>query len=220
MLQPGACLSWEHRADAWKSDNEAVVTVQDGMLSAVAEGAAFVYAMDQEGNLLARQMITVCSEPLTVTMEEKNCRLCKDHSQTLTAILNHPVFAPLTWTSSDPQVATVDDGTVTGVSYGAATVTAALGNGSKAEITVQVAPAVESLTFEQTLYKVKPGNTKQLLATQKPADAQDELIFTSSDPAIATVSPDGTVTGQKNGTVTITVTGKYSGVEATCQVKV
>ena len=220
MLQPGETLSWEHGAAAWKSDNEAVVTVDEGMLTAVAPGAAFVYAMDHEGNLLYRQLITVCAEPLSVTLAEKSCRICKGNSQGLTALLNHPVTATVRWSSSDPQVATVENGTVTGLSYGTATVTAALDNGSKAQITVQVVPALDSISFDCALYKVKPGNTKKPVLTLQPADATDTLIFTSSDPSIATVAADGTVTGQKNGTVTLTVTGKYSGIQASCQVKV
>ncbi|MBQ3493640.1 MAG: Ig-like domain-containing protein [Clostridia bacterium] len=47
----------------------------------------------------------------------------------------------------------------------------------------------------------------------------DELTYTSSNTAVATVSADGTVTYAGNGTTTITVTHKESGATATVSVK-
>ena len=69
-------------------------------------------------------------------------------------------------------------------------------------------------------YKVKPGNTKDILLLTEPADSGEEFTWTSSDESIATVSDTGVVTGVDYGTVTITVTGKFSGLKATCKVKV
>ena len=221
LLQPGQSRKWEQTAVTYQSDNEAVVTVDArGMLTACNAGVGFVYGLDAEGNILCRQLVTVCEEALTVTVAEKDCRLYIGSSQTLTALLNHPVSATVTWTSSDPKVATVEDGKVTAVFYGRAVITASLENGSKAELTVEVAPALDSITFDRALYKVKPDKTKKPVITLQPADSSDELIFTSSDDSIATVAADGTVTGKKYGTVTVTVTGKYSGVKASCKVKV
>jgi len=85
---------------------------------------------------------------------------------------------------------------------------------------VKVVPPIASLEIEKSLYKVKPGDTKKLLLVTDPADTQEEFVWQSSDPAIATVSNDGTVTGVDYGTVTVTVTGKYSGLTASCEVKI
>ena len=41
-----------------------------------------------------------------------------------------PIEAPITWTSSDETKATVDDGVITGVASGSATITAVSGSAS------------------------------------------------------------------------------------------
>lgn len=221
LLEPGTVFSWQPEAAAWESDNEAVATVDEtGMVSIAAEGTAFLYARDPEGALVARQMVTVLSQPLQVALDQKSCRLTKGQSLTLTAQLNHPVAAAVSWASSDPKIVTVENGKLTACNFGTAKVTATLENGSTAQASVTVAPTLKSISIERTLYKVKPNNTKKLSFTMQPADALDELVWTSSDNSIATVSADGIVTGKKNGTVTITVTGKYSGLKASCKVKV
>lgn len=221
LLAPGQTLSWKPTAAAWKTDDAAIVTVDEtGELTAVAEGAAFVYAMDADGQLLSRQLITVCSEPLQLTLSETDCRVVKGSSKTITAQLNHPVAADIIWTSSDSAIATVENGIITGVSYGSATVMAMLPGGGYAQVQVQVIPAMNSLGFEHKMYKVKPGNTKQTVLITDPADCEEELVYSTSDATIATVAANGTVTGHKYGTVTLTATGKYSGIQASCQVKV
>ena len=80
--------------------------------------------------------------------------------------------------------------------------------------------AVAKAEVERTLYKVKPGATKKLDITIKPANTQDAIIWTSSNTAVAKVNSKGVVTGVKNGTVTITARGVNTGFIATCKVKV
>lgn len=56
------------------------------------------------------------------------------------------------------------------------------------------------------------GDVKKLTATISPANAyQKEIIWTSSDPRIATVDQEGNVTGVSSGNVTIAATSKDRG---------
>ncbi len=130
----------------------------------------------------------------------------------------------VTWTSSKPEVATVDsNGLVTSVAEGTTTITATTVDGgftATCEIEVSVVVAAtgiaidrESLTFTSTLPIC-------LFATFTPADADDNVIWTSSNEAVATVDYRGLVTPVANGTCTITATGEYSGVKDTCAVTV
>ena len=179
-----------------------------------------MYALDGDGNVLARQLVTVLNEPVTLSVNMTQCQLAKGQSITVYPLFNHPVAPAVTWTSSDETVVTVENGVLTSVNFGTATVTAALDNGSTAEIAVRVAPAIEAMSLERTIYKVKPGHTKTLLLQVLPLDSEDVFLWTSSDPSIATVDQSGVVTGVKYGTVTVTVTGQYSGKTASCKVKV
>ena len=85
--------------------------------------------------------------------------------------------------------------------------------------------AEQTLTFEKTGdQSVTYGNTLENPATNNRADGS-AVTYTSSDPNVATVDENGTVTARNVGTTTITataaaVTGKYSEAKATYQLTV
>ena len=227
LMIPGGTQPWNAGiaagAASFASDDDTVAAVDaSGMLTAgAAEGSTFVYALGADGQVLARTQVAVLTDPLTVTLDKERSILQKGQTETLSVSFNHPVTAPVTWTSADPSIVDVSpEGVISGINYGLTTVTAALPNGSSAQMTVSVAPPIEKLEFGKSLYKVKPGNTRALDLTVAPLDSGEEIQWSSSDPSIATVSADGVVTGVQYGTVTITATGKYSGLAASCQVKI
>lgn len=223
VLEPESTAFWQTEGAAgYTSDNASLFTIDDsGLITAAQqEGSAFVYALGEDGSILRRQMVTVLSEPLTLSLGMDSCKLIKDQSLTLTPTFNHPASNQVVWTSSDDSVVTVENGTVTAVGFGEATVSAALSNGFRTELSVTVMPPVTHVEMDRALYKVKRGCSRPLQLWADPADCGEEFIWTTDDPNIATVSNDGTVTGVSYGTVTITATGKYSGLSASCQVKV
>ena len=222
LMTPNSTQSWGAAGAAYVSDDSTIASIDTygTVTTHAAQGSTFIYAMDESGNVTARAIVTVLNEKLTVSLPQ-SATLVKGQTMTLTPTFNHPVTAAVSWSTSDANVVTVDaKGTLTGKSFGSAVVTASLANGSKAQIKVSVAPPITAMYFDNTLYKVKPGKTKALSLTVEPADTGEEILYSSSDTSIATVSKDGTVTGVKYGTVTITAKGKYSGKTATCQVKV
>lgn len=219
LLTPGQTAPWGGGA-AYGSGEEAIASVdENGNIHAQTQGSAFVYAYDAQGSLTDRILVTVLDEPLSISFGQDSLRLVKDTTHTLEPVFNHPVSASVTWDSSDPAIVSVENGLLQGLAYGSATVTAALDNGNRAQIQVTVTPALTSLSVERKLYKVKPNAEKALGLVMEPARGGEEILWSSSDSNIATVT-DGVVTGHKYGTVTVTATGKYSGLTATCQVKV
>lgn len=128
--------------------------------------------------------------------------------------------ATVTWTSSDPAVATVNaSGLVTAAGNGNARVTASSGGASgNAAVTVaQEIVGMDVAPTSQTL--VSFGETLQLSA--RPLDANDNLIvdigvaWSSADEAVATVDADGLVTAVANGSADITATaGQFSATAA------
>ena len=73
--------------------------------------------------------------------------------------------------------------------------------------------------FQDALFKVKNGGTKNL-AKMLTFNTANILTWSSSNTSIAKVDALGTVTGLKNGTVTITVTDSKTGRSVKCKAKV
>lgn len=223
LLAPGQSLGWAVAAAGYTSENETIAAVDaQGMITAgTAEGTTLVYAWDAAGNLTARTAVTVLEGGLTVSAQQSTYALCPEQEMQVGISLNHPVTAALTWESTDSAVCSVDEnGLLTGHSFGDTTVRATLPGGSYAEVAVKVMPPITEMDFEKHLYKLKPDTTRQTQLNLLPLDAGEEVLWTSSDPTVATVSDTGLLSGHKYGTVTVTATGKYSGLTASCSVKV
>lgn len=132
----------------------------------------------------------------------------------------------IAFSSSNPSVATVNSsGTVVGVSVGRAIISAqAVQDQVTGTATIDVVPVpVASITISpagaQTVYQ---GLTLQLAATVKDGAGNPltgrTVSWTTSNPAIATVSASGLVTGGALGTVQITA--ESEGVTSGVSVKV
>lgn len=126
----------------------------------------------------------------------------------------------LRWNSSAPSVATAEDGVVTAISEGTATITVlASRKMATCEVTVpHVHVPVESITLDQKEATLEVGSTLTLTATVNPENADEPAVsWTSSDETIATVK-DGVVTAIAEGSAIITSTaGEKS---ATCVITV
>lgn len=84
---------------------------------------------------------------------------------------------------------------------------------------LNVSVPINSISLDQTSLALARGRSGQLNATVDPADAEGVLItWTSDNPAVATVSPDGKVTAVGKGETKITASA--SGKNASCIVKV
>lgn len=130
----------------------------------------------------------------------------------------------LRWTSSNPNVATVNNnGLVTGRSSGTSTITCTTTDGSNlsAFCTITVAQLITSISMQGSL-EMNTGNTYRLSVSISPASATGKsLKWNSSNGNVATVSSDGTVTAKSPGTANITcVTTDGSKKSATCTVTV
>lgn len=139
-------------------------------------------------------------------------------TMTLTAYTD-PASKPVTWSSSDTSVATVNDGVVTAIAVGTATITATSGDKSvTCAIQVQAFQVDSVILNQNTLTSSGEvvGAIHQLSATTSPAGGA--IIWSSNDDSVATVDQTGLVTIVGNGSCTITAT---SGTESdTCSVTV
>lgn len=129
----------------------------------------------------------------------------------------------LTWRSSDERIVTVNDGFVTGVTAGRASVYATTSNGHTSSCSVTVrGNQVKAEKLEMGLDKmtVRVGSDRQLWVHLTPVDTtQDNVIWKSSDNDVATVNGRGIVTGVAAGSATITASVSDKAT-ATCKVTV
>ena len=117
----------------------------------------------------------------------------------------------ITWVSEDPAVAAVNDkGVITGVTQGTTKITISVGEYS-AECTVRVKkypPDPEDgeeagITLNYSDLILLTGQRCVLNAALSPALAGEELTWSSSDPAVAAVSPEGVITAVAPGNAVI-----------------
>ena len=127
------------------------------------------------------------------------------------------------WSSSNTSVATVtSSGKVSGVGLGTTVIRVETADGTLYDsITLEVIEtSVTSISFSQSSYSVKRGQTIKLTPVILPAEAADfPVTWKSSNNSWATVDGEGNVTGVlKNKSVTITATA--GSLSATCNVSV
>ena len=166
--------------------------------------------------------------PLAITaisLDKTSTTLRAGTRETLTATVTpENATDAVVWSSSDKNVATVENGVVTAVAGGTATITAASASDAtiKAECVVTVlAPiAVTDVTLNKSATTLLVGWTETLTATVAPENATNkDIVWSSSDESVATVK-NGVVTAVAKGTADITVTTADGNHQATCKVKV
>ena len=184
----------------WLSNNTEVVTVDKGMVEAVAAGEAIVTAA--AGGKTATCTVTVKSATVDVSLDQETLNLTVGETQQLTATVTPENADDKTveWTSDKPEVVTVnDEGVVTAVAAGEAVVTATIG-GKTATCTVTVI--------------FPPVDSEALIKTIKIPDRQNEgfyrqLTLSYTDDKVTTIkneryTPEGTV--EELGTTEVNIT--------------
>lgn len=125
--------------------------------------------------------------------------------------------AKVTWSSSDPATASIDNtGKVTAkvanatpVTLTATSTAGGVSTTATTSITVTTAAPVASVTMTPDAWTLTTATTKALVATALDAAGKPTagtFTWVSSDPTVATVDANGVVTGIKAGTTNITAT--------------
>ena len=209
----------------WTSRNPDVATVDNtGKVTAVGGGTATITVKSQNGKEASCE-VKVTSKIESISLNKSNITLSKGTSETLKATINPSDTTDdktLKWTSSNPNIATVDNtGKVTAVGGGTATITVKSQNGKEASCEVKVTSKIESISLNKSNITLSKGTSETLKATINPSDATDDktLTWKSEDENIAKVDGNGKVTGVGTGTTNITVITS-NGKSAACKVTV
>ena len=203
----------------WDTSDASVATVSNGVVTAVQVGTATITA--KAGDKTATCSVTVAVTPVTrVILDKTSASLEAGETVALTATVDpdNATDKAVTWSTSDATVATVNNGVVTAVKVGTATITAKAGDKTAiCTITVVVTP-VTSVVLDRTSASLRAGDAMTLTVTVSPDNATDKAVtWSTSDATVATVD-NGVVTAVKVGTATITV--KAGDKTAACSVTV
>jgi uncharacterized protein YjdB len=222
----------------WTSSDTAVATVSPaGLVTAVAEGTTFITAeIDGQGGGIDLRVSATVMPVAAVILTPQSARVGVGNTITLVADTRDSagriVATPrvLSWTSSDPAVATVSvsssrSALVRGVAEGAVQIRVTV-DGVADTSTVTIGPPLPSvgLVLSPDSATVVLRGVLQLLSRSldstgglTPVDST-QVAWTSSDPSIASVGATGIVTGLRAGSATIA--GSWSGHRGTASITV
>lgn len=210
----------------WKSLDDAIATVSNGVVRALKIGETTIQATTRDGSNLTASCQVVVSPVMisSIALSPNSANIDVGENILLSAEIA-PTDASnrhLQWSSSNTEIATVLDGVVTGIKPGQATITAQSTDGSNktatATITVKDIKASD-ISIDKTSVNLFVGNEEELHATISPKDASNKEVFWgTSDATVATVT-DGVVIATGSGTAIIKAsTTDGTNLSATCQV--
>lgn len=207
----------------WSSDRPAVAKVSSqGLVTAVGVGDATITVRAKSG-VSAVCKVKVIQNATKVTVVPLAITLEKGASQQMSTQvlpLDHTEGERVEWSSSDPEVASVDEkGMLTTRAAGVAVITARVPSGKTGTAQVKVAVATTGLALEESPERMKKAQTYRLNTRLQPADATGAIAFTSNNTKVAKVVADGTVTAIAPGKATI-VAKAENGISASCAVTV
>ena len=211
----------------WTSSDPSVATIDEyGKVTALKTGTTTIYAKSYN-DLRAECVITVIQLASKITVNQTSVSIYPVEKAMLTWTLSPSdvTETKVTWKSSNKAVATVNSkGVITAVAPGTCYVTAtcATRDGVKAatkKIKVVVKQPAKSIKLSATKKTVEVKKTFKLTATVNSSAYDKSVIWTSSNPGIASVDQFGIVTTHKKGTVKIYAT-THNSISAVCKLTV
>ena len=199
----------------------------NGVVTGVSAGETTITVTTEDGGFTGACTINVYNQAVTgVTIEPSEAELNVGSSTKLTATVlpENASNKNVVYSVDDESILSVDqDGNVTGLSLGTATVTVTTEDGgftASAEINV-IPVRVTGVSISPKSASIALGCMVQLAASIKPSNAANKnLSWSVSDETIISVDGQGTVTGLSLGTATVTVTTEDGGFTASAEITV
>lgn len=198
----------------WSSGNSAVASVSNGKVTANKPGSAVIKVVTNDLSKEAACTVTVKRHAESVELSQKEIKLYLGENRSLTATVlpSDASDKNVTWSSSNPNVATVSTaGNVVSKSIGTTVITVKTADGghqASCHVTV-LEPVVyaTSLTLTSQTSSLNIGESTALTLKMLPANADETLVWESDNESVAKVV-NGDVTAVGAGVAKIKVKGK------------
>lgn len=202
------------KAFLWSSSNSAVATVSStGIVTALAPGNATITAtVDGVSGVASVTAAAVPVAALTISPPSGSVTVGQGvqlRATPVDAAGNVLSGRAIAWSSSSSSIATVSStGLVVGLAAGQSTITASTeGINATAAVTVTLVP-IDAMSVAPSQATIAAGATVDLTATARDVSGNvlggRPVTWSSDQPATATVSPSGVVTGVSQGLARIT----------------
>jgi trimeric autotransporter adhesin len=210
-----------NRPVTWTSSDASVATVSTtGVVTAVGAGSATITATSETKS--GTCAVTVSLVPVsTVVVQPARDTMFTSATLQLTAVTKDSAGDVLsgrtvTWTTSNAAVATVSSaGLVSATSAGGSATITATSEGKSGTASITVFVPIATITLVPATQTVVAGESTPFTATAKDASgnvlAGRVFSWSSSIPAVASVSTTGNATGTGVGVTTITATAPLEG---------
>ena len=208
----------------WKTENDSIATVSNGVVTAVGKGDTYVYAKVGDFET-AHIPVHVAVSVGSVSINETNVVLelgTDTAEQTLTYTLN-PEDADaksVEWSIDDNTVADIDSATgkLTAKHYGHATVTLTV-DGHKATVNITVSVPLTEITVDEASKTVYKGQKVEFTVIPGPEGAEWSKLVCSADSGtefveFEIVGDKVIVTGLKEGTAVLLISANDSRLPA------
>lgn len=199
----------------YSSSNEKVAVVDAyGVVTAIGRGQATLTLHSADGAAKTHVTVKVLQQPTALVLTPDTVTLSVGKSKAIHASVS-PKNADnqkLEWSSSNPDVATVDArGNVKIHAAGIAVITASCVEepSISASVNVEGLQPAKSVAFSQKIYTLHIGDTLQVEAHILPENTSNQaLTYKINTTKIATVDENGIITAHKGGKTTLTATTK------------
>ncbi|WFB56681.1 Ig-like domain-containing protein [Paenibacillus sp. BR1-192] len=199
-------------AGEWTSSNPLAVSVNGGVITARAKGTSTI----KVSYLGISKEFTVKVYPTVTKFETEDTKVevLKDESKSFPKVTGtllddeeEDFSSAVTWTSSDENVVTTEDGKIKGIDAGTATITGKIGSREVATLPVTVNEKVLVLLPDIEEYQLVIGRSNALPKVSAVFEDGEESDVTSSIEwsltGSAAVIKDGTIKGLTKGSTTL-----------------
>lgn len=206
---------------SWFSNNTDIVEVDNqGNLTFKAVGTATITVTTEDGNYSASCDIQTYIAVTGIRLNKNSLNLNIDESETLIATIlpENATNKNIIWSSSNENIATIENGKIIPVGAGNTRIQATTEDGNySAYCNVTIIIPTSGITLNKNSLLLNVNNSEQLIATVHPENASNQkLIWTSSNTNLVTVSQNGLVTVKGIGRATVSVMTEDGGYIAIC----
>lgn len=215
----------------WASEDPAVASVENGKITAVAEGETIITASLGDSATAQCQVVVggVPAKKISIKPEKLSLEVGATTDLSFHLTPKNASTAGLKWSSSKEDVAVVDEeGHVNAIATGKTVIKLSAPGGAEAACHLKVEPAsISALSLDQSDIELLAGSAEagrfRLTAQTQPEGAGNGSVkWVSSNPKVATVSSTGEVVAKKAGKAVIKAMARDGGksISASCNVTV